>query len=196
MVLTTIWRKSPFTRKKYIFLLEKGFFSVFSFHFHFLIENEKKSKKYINFSWQIIFFSQLCINYPVSSVSLRINSLSKKDHLYFSSENRNICNFTKKVSFHRKGNFWMIFCLFHCFHQTIKKQWILPQYTFVLKKIINDMFFNVFRSINGILNKTAFYKYNICNFKKRRKFFLKSDYFKVFFNIFICWCKKYKKIHS
>ena len=82
---------------------EKGFFSVFSFHFHVLNENEGKSKKYINFSWQFIFLSQNCINYPVSSVSWRINILSKKDHLYFSSEKRNICNFTKKVSFQRKS---------------------------------------------------------------------------------------------
>ena len=42
--------------KKYIFLLEKGFFSVFSLHFHVLIENEGKSKKYINFLLQFIFF--------------------------------------------------------------------------------------------------------------------------------------------
>ena len=37
---------------------------------------------------------------------------------------------------------------------------------FFLKKIINDVFFNVFRRINGILNKTPFYKYNICNLNK------------------------------
>ena len=47
--------------KKYIlfcdiFLLEKGFFSVFSSHFHVLNENEGKSKKYINFLLQFIFF--------------------------------------------------------------------------------------------------------------------------------------------
>ena len=73
----------------------------------------------------------------------------------------------KKFLFTEKVNFLMIFCLFHCFHQTInKKHWILAQYTFFLKKKINDAFFNVFRSINGILNKTPFYKYNICNLNK------------------------------
>ena len=138
----------------------------FFFHSYVLNENEGKSKKYINFSWQFIFYSQKCINDPVSSVSWRNNILSKKDHLYFSSQKRNICNFTKKV-FHRKSYFLMIFCLFHCFHQTLnKKHWILEQYTFFLKKIINDAFFNVFRSNNGILNKTPFYKYNICNLNK------------------------------
>ena len=123
---------SHFNEKIYI-SLRKGFFSVFSFHFHVLYENEGKSMKYINFSWQFIFCSQNCINFPVSSVSWRINILSKKDHLYFSLEKRNICNFTKKV-FHRKFNFLMIFCLFHCFYQTInKKHWIMPQYIYFLK---------------------------------------------------------------
>ena len=73
----------------------------------------------------------------------------------------------KKLLFTEKVNFLMIFCLFHSFHQTInKKHWILPQHNFFLKKIINDVFLNVFRSINGILNKSPFYKYNICNLSK------------------------------
>ena len=74
----------------------------------------------------------------------------------------------KKFLFTGKENFSMIFCLFYCFHQKInKKHLILPQYTFYFwKKIINDVFFNVFRSINGILNKTPFYKYNIFNLSK------------------------------
>ena len=93
---------SHFNEKLYISLRKRNF-QCFSFHFHVLNENEEKSKKYIYFSWQFIFFSQNCINYPVSSVSWRINILSKKDHLYFSSQKRNICNFTKKVSFHRKS---------------------------------------------------------------------------------------------
>ena len=123
----------------------------------FWMKFEGKSKKYINFSWQFIFFSQNCINYPVSSVSWRINILSEKDHFYFSSQKYAI---SRKKFFTEKVNFLMIFCLFHCFHQTInKKHWILSQYTFFWKKIINDVFFNVFRSINGISNKTPFYKY-------------------------------------
>ena len=65
--------------KKINISLKKGFFSVFSFHFPVLYENEGKSKKYINFLWQFIFISQNCINYPVSSVSWRINILSMKD---------------------------------------------------------------------------------------------------------------------
>ena len=77
----------------------------------------------------------------------------------------------------------MIFCLFHCFHQTINKtHWILPQYTFS-EKIINDVFFNVFRSINGILNKTPFYKYYICNINKE-KILPKKWLFQGFFHIF------------
>ena len=109
--------------EKYIYFFKKKDFSVFFFlHFYVLNENKGKSKKYINFSWQLIFFSQNCINYPVSSVSWRINILSKKDHLYFSSEKKNICNFTKKKFFTEKVNFLMIFCLFHCFHQTTNKK--------------------------------------------------------------------------
>ena len=116
-------------------------------------ENKGKSKKYINFSWQFIFFSQNCLNYPVFSVSWRINILSKKDHqkkgIYAISR--------KKFLFTENVNFLMIFSLFHCFHQIInKKHRIMPQYTFFLKKVINDVFFIGFRSINGILNKTPF----------------------------------------
>ena len=77
----------------------------------------------------------------------------------------------------------MIFCLFHCFHQRINKKYlILPQYTFFSeKKKINDVFFNVFKSINGILNKTLFNKYNICNLnKEENSAFLKRDFFKLF----------------
>ena len=78
----------------------------------------------------------------------------------------------------------MIFCLFRCFHQTInKKHWMLPKNTFFLKKIINDVFFNIFRSINGILNKTPFYKYNICNWIKK-KILPKKWLFQVFFSYF------------
>ena len=157
---------SHFNEKIYI-SLRKRIFQCFCFHFHVLNENEGKSKKYINFSLEFIFFSQNCINYPVSSVSWRIIILSKRYHLYFIQKKRNICNFTKIFLFTENVNFLMIFCLFNCFHQKInKKHWILPQYTFFLKKIINDVFFNVFRSINGILNKTPFYKYNMCNLNK------------------------------
>ena len=118
-------------KKIYIFHLEEGFFCVFSLHYHVLIENDGKNKKYINFLLQFNFFSQKCINYPLSSNFRRINNLSKKD-LYFISEKKENKEFDeKKFLFTEKVNFLMIFCLFHCFHQTInKKNWILPQYTF------------------------------------------------------------------
>ena len=102
--------------------LRKGILSVFSFHFHVLNENEGKSKKYINFSWQFIFFFQNCINFPVFSVSWRINILSKKEHLYFSSQKRNVCNFTKKVSFHRKSKFFDDFLLISYFSLNNKQK--------------------------------------------------------------------------
>ena len=88
----------------------------------------------------------------------------------------------------------MIFCLFNCFHQTInKKHWILPKYIFS-KKIINDVLFNVFRSINGILNKTPFTSIIYAIWIKK-KILPKKWLFEVFFHIFICWWKKTKKIH-
>ena len=156
-----------FMEKIYI-SVRKRIFQCFFLSFPCFEWKWKKNKKYINFSWRFIFFSQNCINYPVSSVSWRTNILSKKDHLHFSSEKRNICHFTKRVSFHRKSEFFDDFLLFRCFHKKNKqKHWILPLYTFFLKKIINDVFFNVFRSINGILNKTPFYKYYICNLNKK-----------------------------
>ena len=106
----------------------------------------------------IHYFSKNCIIYPVSSVSWRINILSKKDHIYFSSEIRNICNFTKKVSFHRNSYFFVVDCLLIYLYSSNNKQKTLniAVIYFFQRKIINDVFFNVFRSINGILNKTPF----------------------------------------
>ena len=76
----------------------------------------------------------------------------------------------KKFLFTEKVNFSLIFCLFHCFNKKINKKTLnIATIKFLLKKIINDVFFNVFRSINGILNKTPFYKYNICNLNKEEK---------------------------
>ena len=71
---------SHFKKKKYIYF-RKRIFQFFSFHFHVLIENEGKTKEYIDFFLQLIFFSQNCINNPLLSVFRRIYILSKKDHL-------------------------------------------------------------------------------------------------------------------
>ena len=99
----------------------------------------------------------------------------------------------KKFHLTEKVHFLMIFCLFHCFHQTInKKHWILPQYTFFLKKIINDVFLNVFRSINGILNKTIFTSIIYAIWIKK-EILPKKWLFQVFFRIFICFWRKPKK---
>ena len=112
---------SHFNEKIYI-SLGKRVFQCFSFISMFWMKIERKSKKYINISWQFIFFSQNCINYPVSSVSCRINILSKKDHLYFSWGKGIYAISRKKFLFTKKVNFLMIFCLFYCFHQTINKK--------------------------------------------------------------------------
>ena len=145
----------------------------FPFISMFWMKMKKKARNIFTFHGNSFFFSQNCINYPVSSVSWRINILSTKDHLYFRLEKRNICNFTKKV------NILMIFCSFHCFHQTInKKHWILLQYTFFLKKKNKWHVFQRFRSINGILNKTPFYKYNICD--------LNYQFFNVYKGFTVC----------
>ena len=145
----------------------KIIFLVISTHFHVLSENERKNKKYINFSWQIIFFSQNCINYPFSSFSWRINILSKKDHLYFISEKRNMCHFTKKKNgFHRKSKFYEDYLLISLFSSKKRKILNIATIYYFSEKIINDVYFNFFWSINGILNKTLFYKYNIYNLSK------------------------------
>ena len=49
---------------------------------------------------------------------------------------------------------------------------------FFSEKKINDVFFNVFRSINGILHKIPIYKYNI--------FVLNYQFFNVFKGFTIC----------
>ena len=112
----------PFQGKKYIFLLEKVFLSVFSFYIHVLIENEGKCKKYINFLWQFIFFSQNCINYPLSSVSWRINIFSKKTIFILVKKKGIYAISRKKFLFTEKVNFSKIFCLLNCFHQKINKK--------------------------------------------------------------------------
>ena len=54
-------------------------------------------------------------------------------------------------------------------------------------------FLNVFRRTNGILNKTPFYKYNICNLNKEENSSFKSDFFKVFFIFSFVGGRKPKK---
>ena len=110
------WNTSHFNEKIYISLRKRIFECFCPFVSMFWMKMKEKSKKYINFTWQFIFFSQSCINYPVSSVSWRINIFSKKDHLYFSTGKRNICNFTKKSIFSpKKLIFWWFFAYFIVF---------------------------------------------------------------------------------
>ena len=119
----------------------------FFYHCHVLNENEGKSKKYINFLLQFIFFSQNCINYTVSSVSWRINIFSfpvflrelisyLRKTIFILVQKKGIYAISrKKFLFTEKVIFLMIFCLFHCCHQTINKtHWTWPQYTFFLKQ--------------------------------------------------------------
>ena len=90
-------------KKNYI-SLSKRIFKCFFLSFPcFEWKLREKARNILTFHNTSFFFSQNCINYPVSSVSWRINILSKNDHLYFSSQKRNIWNFMKKVSFHRKS---------------------------------------------------------------------------------------------
>ena len=125
----------------------------------------------MNILLQFIFFSQNCINYSFSCVFRIINILSKKDHLYFRSEKKKYMPFNKKkLSFHRKSEFFYDFLLIPLLSSKNKQKTlnITTIYIFFLKR--NNklrVFFNVFRSINGILNKTPFYKYNICNLNQK-----------------------------
>ena len=132
----------------------------FPFISMFWMKMKEKARNILTFYGNSFFFSQNCINYPVSSVSWRINILSKKDHLYFSSEKRNICHFTKKSFFSPKKSIFLWYSAY--FIVFIKNKQKNTEYCdnilFLLKKVINDVFFNVFRSVNGNLNKTLFYK--------------------------------------
>ena len=133
----------------------------FPFISMFWMKIKEKSRNILTFHGNSFFFSQIWLNYPVSSVSWRINILSKKGHLYFSSEKRNICNFTKKKNFFspKKLIFWWFSAYFIVFIKNKRKTLNnATLYFFLKKKIINYVFFNVFSSINGILNKTPFYK--------------------------------------
>ena len=96
--------------------------SVFSFTSMFSMKMKEKARNILTFHGNSFFFSQNCINYPVFSVSWRINILSKKEYLYFSSQKRNICNFTKKVSFHWKSEFFDDFLLISSFSLNNKQK--------------------------------------------------------------------------
>ena len=114
----------------------KRIFQCFSLHFHVLIENEGKSKKYISLLLQFIFISLNCINYPFFSVIRRNNISSMKDHLFLAKK-QGIYAITRKiyVPFHRKSRFFNDCVLISLFSYKInKKQRILQQYSFFLKK--------------------------------------------------------------
>ena len=118
-----ISRKKFLFTEKVIFLMIFCLFHCFSFYFHVLSENEEKCKKYVNVSWQFIFFSQNCLNYPVSSVFCRINILSKKNAIFILVQKKGIYAISRKKSlFTEKVNFSMIFFLFHCFDKKINKK--------------------------------------------------------------------------
>ena len=82
----------------------------------------KKQQIYYFFMAIYFFFSQNCINYPVSSVSWRINILSKKDHLYFNWEKWIYAISRKKFLFTEKVNFLMIFLLISLFSSNNKQK--------------------------------------------------------------------------
>ena len=134
----------------------------FPFISMFWMKMKEKARNILTFHGHSFFLSQNCINYPVSSVSWRINILSKEDHLYFSSEKKEYMQFHEKSFFSPKKIIFWLFLLISLFSSNNKQKTlnIATIYFFSEKKLINDVFFNVFRSINGILNKTPFYKYN------------------------------------
>ena len=75
--------------------------------------------------------------------------------------------FHDESSFHGKGAYCDDFLLISLFSSNNKQKTLnIATIYFFSEKIINDVFFNVFRSINGILNKILFYKYNTCNLNK------------------------------
>ena len=108
----------------------------FPFISMFWMKIKEKARNLLIFHGNLFSFSQNCINYPVSCISWRINILSKKDHLYFSTEKWNICNFTKKVSFHRKSKIFDDFLLFSLFSSNDKQKThnIAKLYFFFWKK--------------------------------------------------------------
>ena len=63
---------------------------------------KEKARNILTFHGNSFFFSQNCIIYLVSIVSWRTNNLSKKDHLYFSSEKQEYMDFHEKSFFSPK----------------------------------------------------------------------------------------------
>ena len=99
----------------------------------------------------------------------------------------------KKFLFTEKVYFLMIFCFTSNNKQ--KNTEYCHNILFFMKEIINDVFLNVVRSINGILNKTPFYKHNICNLNKEENSALKLTFWSFYFIFSFVGGRKPKKIH-
>ena len=94
-----------------------------------------------------------------------------RKNIFFSEEKLNICHYHKKSSFLlEKWKFRWFSSYFIVFINNKQKTMNIATMYLLLKNFINDVFFNVIRNINGILQKTSFYKYNICNLYKDKIF--------------------------
>ena len=104
--------------------------------------------------------------------------------------------FHDKSFFHRKSQFFDDFLLILLFSLNNKQKTLnIATIYFFLKKIINDVFFNVFGVLTAFKTKPAF-THVIYAISIKKKILPKKCLFQGFFHIFICWWKKTKKIHS
>ena len=139
----------------------------FPFISMFWMKMQEKARNILTFHGKSFFSLKIAQSIPFPALLGELTSYQRNTIFILVQKIGIYAISRKKFLFTEKVIFLMIFSLFHSFHQRInKKHWILPQCTFFLKKIINDVFFNVFMGINGTLNKTPFYEYNICNSNK------------------------------
>ena len=129
----------------------------------FWLKMKKKARNILTFYCNSFFSLKIAGIIPFPAFLGELTSYLRKT-IFFKLRRKEYLSFhEKKLLFTEEVDFSINFFLFHCFHQKNKQKTlnIATIYFFFWKKIINDVIFNVFRSINGIFNKTPFYKYNI-----------------------------------
>ena len=108
---------SHFNEKIFISLRKRIFECFFPFISMFWMKMKEKARNILTFHDNSFFFSQNCINYPVSSVCGELTSYLRKIIFILVQKKGKYAISRKKFLFIEKVIFLMIFCLFHCFHQ-------------------------------------------------------------------------------
>ena len=149
--------------KKYIFFMKKDFSVFFPFISMFWMKMKEKARNILTFHGNSFFSLKIAWIIPFPAFLGDLTSYLRKT-IFILFRKKKYMQFHEKSFFSPKKLFFDDFRLITFFSS--KNTEYCHNILFFLKKIINDVYFSLFRSINVILNKTPFYKFNICNLNK------------------------------